>query len=541
MKRIIQGLLAALTMFSYASATTHSNKTFLTPRSDNVNMAMEYTTWHKQTALIDKHKFGGTIQAVGFYQESTNKGDLGKYFGIQSCGCDGSRDYITVYPQHLSGQSDDYWASGHILHTYGITPLSPRLETLADRIVWHPKRTAYGLRLDYHQKLDKLVKGLFFKIALPIEHVKTTLGFTSTCCTTTCCATSCCPTDCNKSCCDTSCATNCCPSAGYCRKQGLQDNTETLNGSQKSLAEYLSGCVSNDYSHAKQVALCKAKIHNGNTETAIADIDFVLGYNLLYKPTRHVNLNVAVTIPTGNTPDAEYLWEAIVGNHGHWALGFGLDSAFQLWQEKDKSLDFLLAFNYRYLFSDTEKRTAGFVFPCKTDFGTRSGKKAPYGHWILAGKVGDKCATPFANFLTRDMKVTPGSQFDGIAQLAFNYEGWTFDLGYNLFAREEESVKLKDCWCDNTYGIAAPTTWDTNVEFAIANAWGAVAINTCDLDLNDCKTPSIFTNKIYGGIGYAFKKWEYPLMLGIGASYEWGSDNAAIDQWALYGKIGLTF
>ena len=73
MKRLIHGVLVALLIAGNVAAKTYTNKTFLMPRSHNTNLAMEYTTWHKQTALIDEDKFGGTVQLTGFYEKSDNK------------------------------------------------------------------------------------------------------------------------------------------------------------------------------------------------------------------------------------------------------------------------------------------------------------------------------------------------------------------------------------------------------------------------------------------------------------------------------------
>jgi hypothetical protein len=349
-----------------------------------------------------------------------------------------------------------------------------------------------------------------------------------------------------------------------------------LTGDYKSLGDYLTGCLVNTNSLAKQAALCKGKIHNGKSETGVADIDIILGYNFLYEPTRHVNINVGVTIPTGNTPDSEYLFEPVVGNAGHWALGCGLDSAFQIWSNTDSSLDVLFAFNYRYLFSSTERRIPGFVWPGGTGLTTAgwAGNRAMYGHWWLGAKKGEFTTAPMANFLARDVKVTPGSHFEGILQLAFNYTGWTFDIGYNLFAKEEESVCFKSsccspcestcdtsccdpcspcdtncytecgCWADETYAIALDT-WDASTAGGFAAAYTYLNdgdwINTTHLCLDACTNPSVLTHKLYGGITYAFKDWEYPLMLGIGGSYEWETDNDSLDGWALWVKLGLTF
>ena len=514
MRRFIPGLLAMLMLFSAAEAKTYTNKTFLTPRSDNMNLAMEYTTWHKQVALKDDKKFGGTVQAVGFYTESDNEKDLGKYFGVTNYdNGDSQDDFFAVRPAKDPSQPVHIFAD-YVFHTPNTSAAS---DSLRDKIQWRPDRQAYGVRLDYNQKLDKLVDGLYFQVSLPIVHVETSMGFRST---------------------DTA-------QSSQNLKNANAGAPADLGGTSHSVTDYLTGNVENTYTLAKQAKLTHAKIHNDHSETGVADIDFKLGYNFLYEATKHVGVTVAFTAPTGGDPDGEWLWEAQVGNNGHWALGFGFDSAFQMWKDDNMSLDILFAFNYRYLFSSTEKRTMGITFPNATGFGTSATKKALYGQYQLAAKVGDTEATPFANFLTRDLKVTPGSHFDGIVQFAFNYDNWTFDLGYNLFAKEAEDVRTKSgTWTDDTYAFIE-STWITTTPFVIAtHGFGGAdghAINHEHLDLDACTQPSVVTHKLYGGFGYAFNEWEYPFLIGAGASYEWGTDNDSLDQWALWLKLGLTF
>ena len=567
MKRFVHGLLVATLLVGSVAAKTYTDKTFLAPRSHGMNMAMEYTGWHKQTAMIDDNKFGGTVQLTGFYEESNNKCDLAKYFGVRNWR-DGScciNDYITVVPALVATTplTDlNHLSAPHVLHPGGtITGF-----TLADKIRWRPDRKAYGIRLDYHQKLDKLFKGLFFKVTMPIVHVKTSMNWCSTCDGCNPCATSCADV------CSTSCSTTC-GVTSYCVRQQLSDGT-ALNGEYKSLGDYLTGCVTNDDPNAKQAALCKAKIHNGNSKTGLADIDVILGYNFLYEKDRHVNLNIGVTIPTGNSPKSEYLWEAIVGNHGHWALGFGLDGSYEVWKDTDKSIDLVFAFNYRYLFSGTEKRIPGFIWPSGTLLTGDgwAGNRALYGHWWLGAKLGETTTAPMANFLARDLKVTPGSHFEAILQAAFNYTSWTFDVGYNFFYKDEENVRFKDgacspcestcestcadacspcdstcasecgSWTDDTYAITWDD-WDTSNPFAEGYVYQNTTdwINRAHLCLDACTNPSVVTHKLYGGATYAWSDWEYPLMLGVGGSYEWETDNDCLNGWALWAKVGLTF
>lgn len=502
MKRLVHGLLAALVIVGSATATTHTNKSFFAPRPHNPNLAMEQTTWHKQTALIDDDKFGGTIQATGFYDHSQNDKDLGQFFGVTNTRNSNSiDDFIDVEAYAVVGAATKvHLLAEDIFHNYVYaTPATN--STLADRITLRPDHESYGLRLDYHQKLDNFVKGLFFKVTMPIVHVKTSLGYSSTAATS---------------------------------------SKQTTGGTAlKSLEDFLTGNVVNTSVHNKQNALTKMKWHNSNSETGIADIDIMLGYNFLYKNDRHVNVNVGLTIPTGNDPNGNFLWEAVVGNGGHWALGAGVDAGFQIWKDEDKSLDILFAANYRYLFESNETRCPDF-----TSTNTAGANTKMYSRYILGGRLNQVATTalfPLANEITRDFDVTPGSQFDGMIDLAFNWGNWTFDLGYNVFAKEQEDVDWTGDEINNIYAVAGWGYNTANAFTAGAPGYSAVAIPKTGYDLDSITHPSVFTHKIFGGVGHAFNSWEYPLMLGIGGSWEFETDNDALEQWSLWAKLGLTF
>src|SRR5574338_638311 len=104
-RMVLLGIIIA-TGSVYAS-DNHSNKTFLMSRAPGVNLAMEYTTWHDHV-YNGKHnrcvsccqspcartcvrrscdpcgpgRINAHFQVTGFYQDSTNHHEIGKYFGI---------------------------------------------------------------------------------------------------------------------------------------------------------------------------------------------------------------------------------------------------------------------------------------------------------------------------------------------------------------------------------------------------------------------------------------------------------------------------
>jgi|GEM_PF-458684 hypothetical protein len=560
MKKILHGILATALFAGSVSAKTFTDKTFMMPRSHNPNLAMEYTSWHKQIRLHDEEKFGGSLQASLFYDESDNKADLGKYFGMINKQKNHQIDDYIMVDDHDATQlytNDIIHFAPYDLRLYDsdVTNLIGAVDygNLIQKIRFRPNRTSFGIRLDYHQKLDMLLDGLFLKIDAPIVHVKTSMNYHNIGEVST-----------QKIVASGSVVTRT-GDCGIITGGSLYIDPDSTTGAEKNLEDYLTGDLVNTYSEAKQVALTHYKIHNGQSETGIADINVMLGYNFLYEADKHANVNLSLLIPTGNTPDGVYRFEPVVGNGNHWALGAGIDTAFELWRENDKSLDLSIVLNYKYLFKGTEKRTLNFKYSDTTDY-TYYGQRVIWGPYVLGAGRGDTEAAPLANFVTQDVNVTPGNQVNGIVNLAFNWGNWTIDLGYELYAQEEEKVSLKGTWSDDTYGIAAQS-WNTTRAFITGNATGGTlgeydtifrggyshvawddlgSLNEYTIDAEhfltaDAETPQQITHKIYGGVGYRFAQWNYPLLLGLGGSYELISGNAGLEGWSLWLKAGVAF
>ena len=516
MRKLVYGLLAVLVSIGCVSAKTYTNKTFLATRSHNDNMAMEYTGWHKQCRKMLGKRWGGSLQATGFYQASTNKTDLGKYFGKYNSATGPTaknpyagqiQDFIDVrdrpVPSAINNEAAFLLDPDYMIHDYRGNIGS----TLKVKGTFRPKQTSYGIRLDYHQKLDKLAKGLYFKVAAPIVHIKNDLGLCYT---------------------------------GDKVKQKLPWTTTDV-----TLASYLAGnvCIT-----GTQQKLTHAKICGSDSTTGVADVKVTLGYNFLYKEHKHFGVRTSLVIPTSATPDGVKLFEAELGLRGHWAMGLGIDGAFELWQHGNKSLEFVGALDGLYMLPETEKRTLGFKYA--DNLGPNAlnganaisaGKLVPMGWYMLGGQSGKKEVFPLANVLTQDVTVRPGWQVEGVANLAFNWKDFTFDLGYNLFAKERESV-MEKCWADDTYSRAA---WDYDPanDFSLSYDFYNVGwIQREHLITEVAATPVYVTHKIFGGATYAFNEWEYPFMMGIGASWEFSQGtNSALDGYALWAKVALTF
>jgi hypothetical protein len=295
------------------------------------------------------------------------------------------------------------------------------------------------------------------------------------------------------------------------------------------------------------------------------DIDVMLGWRFLDKKNYYLAINLGMAIPTGNAPTGEWVFEPVVGNGNHWAFGAGFDFAWTMWDDNDQNLKLAAALNYRYLLEGTERRTLGL---------RNNNGLLPWGQYYLAGEINalrgpaaKRWLFPAANVLTQRVNVKPDSQLDAILQLSYNNGGFTVDLGYNFFWKDDEDVELKEAWVNNKYGVGCRTQVTTAATavaatFTVVNGTdasvaatatgGALAnINTTvnttadatfawTIDKSVCETPSQMTHKIYGGVGYIFRDWDYPMMFNLAGHYEFAGDDG-IENWGIWGKVAIGF
>lgn len=515
---IAMSLVSGLAMT--LSASTYSKKTFLAPRAIGTNLPMELTTWHEypyqKLERRQGHKVRGHIQLTPFYQGSEKKDDLGKYFGISEC-----KNCIVIGTENeLTAKTADV-AGIYLIHN---TALSED-ESVKGTIKFSPEQEIWGARLDYFQDIDHPCKGLFFKASMPLAYVENKMGM---------------------------CVSN-------------ATNVE-VGGKTFSLNDFFAGnvAVTEDMSVSNmQSPLCKAKIKCSGSESkfGVADLNLALGYKIHQSDSSHVFLSAQVIVPTGNRPNGEYLWEPVLGNGQHVGLGARLDTAVRLWSNKHAAVRFLFDIDYRYLFESSEFRTLG-VKDCECDLNL--------GHYYLAGKLGQENSPlfPAANILTQRIKVKPGNQFDILANLSFKSSGFVLDVGYNFFYKDEENCWKKCCgsqdccgtscdsstscgtsccssgcgdccWQDGAYGIVR-RGYTTDTELVAADF--VKTLNSCDLDVDAVKTPSQVTHKIYAGLGYDFDiSKRFPALFGIGGSYEFASENSALECYSVWLKLGLSF
>ncbi|MFH1254013.1 MAG: hypothetical protein V1646_01120 [bacterium] len=468
------------------SAKTHSKKTFLAPRAVGTNLPMELTTWHELSYQKLEKKHGHNIFShltmTPFYQASDNKDDVGEYFGIGN----GKNSFVV-------GSVDAFNAgTADIVGTDLIHDFSNANPSLAGTVAFSPKQETWGVRFDYFQSFSHPFGGLFFKASMPVVYVENNVDM------------------------------------------GVANSVkDEIAGEAFSIADFFAGNVevtSDMDVNSLQSPLTHAKIAGDESKFGVADINLALGYKIHETKTDHIYLSAQIDVPTGPRPNGEYLFQPVLGNGKHFALGARLDGAVELWSNKNAAVRVLLDVDYRYLFESSENRTIGV-------------KDLNLAHYYMAGKIGQEEAPlfPAANILTQSIRVKPGSQFDILADLSFKSGGFIIDLGYNFFYKDEEDCWMKETWTDGVYALAS-NDYSTNNEFGALATDVLHTLNSADLDVDALKTPSQVTNKIFAGLGYQFNySKSVPGLVGIGGSYEFASDNAALENYSVWLKLGVSF
>jgi hypothetical protein len=210
--------------------------------------------------------------------------------------------------------------------------------------------------------------------------------------------------------------------------------------------------------------------------TRLAEVTAALGYNFLLEEDYYWGLNIRAAAPTGNSPEARWLFEPIVGNGHHWELGIGMDSRYCIWrtQEEDRDVTLYLDATLTHLFDTTQIRT--FDLHCKPlSRYMLATKFTPSVNNLIVGQTAPnaQCAnvfTPVANLTTAPCSVHAAVQGEVTFKIAYTWNNLQWDTGYNFWGRSHLHIKRHgSCtnFTDNTWGLKGdafmygfPTTYN---------------------------------------------------------------------------------
>jgi len=474
----------------------HTNHTYLLSRPEVANLPYWSTTTDELVLSAQKQHFGGTFQVVPSYQESFDNYKIAKYFLLKEKSSIHLNYSDASNPnQTKKGTMNDYDALYSYHYGRNANPgVCDAFNAANVTIALKPTQKIYNLGLAYHQNLKAICKNLYFYVNMPIVHIERNTNYKLT---------------------------------GGTPNPAIDPNPVPF------LQKFFTGDYE-DLVTRHQYGLANAKFSGKQIATGIADIDAALGYTFIDKEYHQASVAIGMIIPTSNKAKAEYVFEPIFGNGDHLGLGVDLEGWRRLCKYNEHALKIKVAMKIRYLFEGTEKRTLGI-------------KGREWGQYYLLGQVGVNDLVPAANILTRNVSITPGVYFDGIAALGYTWKGFCLDLGYDLYARERDAVRLNETIPTDTYAICARGYAPGAAYVLSGNSvdGGVVAdalVNNDSVDTSVAATPAQVTNSIYGSVGYIIgEDSSTPVMFSLGGKGEWADKNSAISQWQIWGKVGVGF
>lgn len=176
----------------------------------------------------------------------------------------------------------------------------------------------------------------------------------------------------------------------------------------------------------------------------LADIDLILGFAFIETDFSHFGLYSQLVVPTGNIPKAKYVFEPIAGNGHHWELGGGLTGHIMFATDNyinGSSASFWFEGNVTHTFTNNQIRSFDFK---------RNGRLSRYmllKEYDVNNNYTGRMINAI-NFATRNCQVSVNYKIDLSAKLAFTFNFWMLDIGYNFYMKDAEKVCIKtECPC----------------------------------------------------------------------------------------------
>ncbi len=200
------------------------------------------------------------------------------------------------------------------------------------------------------------------------------------------------------------------------------------------------------------------KICGAQSATHLGEMYVTLGWNYVEHTWWHAGVSLRTAIKTCGQSKAEYLFEPVAGNGGHWGLGAGFTGHIDCWKDGDHKVALYGDLNIDHLFSSKQKRSYDLK---KNGNGSRymliEQLRAPTYDLLVGGVPAQLqyqgCLMPAINQTTFDTRISIAAQLDCVLKFAYQYQGWEVDLGYNVYYRSAESCDGRVTLPTNTFAL----------------------------------------------------------------------------------------
>lgn len=199
------------------------------------------------------------------------------------------------------------------------------------------------------------------------------------------------------------------------------------------------------------------KIGCANTITRLADIELSIGRLWTCGECATTMWELGLVIPTGNKGCATYVAPAVVGNGQHAGIRVGSTTRVMLSQNDESSTWFMMVYDGRYLFRNTQKRSFDLkgkewsrymmVWENKDAYEAAvNAFAAPFVTGAAGVGLPQRGYTPGINVFTTDFYIKPQLQQRLNQAVVYHGEKFRAELGWNLHSRQKECVELSCGW-----------------------------------------------------------------------------------------------
>lgn len=448
MKKIYQVLIVICSSSLLFAQSEKKVITFINQRSASTNTALELAGWERLVNIYNNNKFYSTL-AIAFEATKSFRPDriaqclfgddvlncpenipvcCKKHANTHKC-CDNFQPNLTKY---RTCQSSFLVAGSHSARRTATSWLADYFGLPTDyESEIHVKPQINNLIVDFDWYLG-FSHGLYLRIHAPVEYTKWNLYICEDILKT---------------------GTNA-YAPGYFNPDGAERHDLV-----PSFLDFISGYATPDIADITFEPLQHAKmsLHTLH-KTSFAEIQLALGWNFLLADWYHLGVNVRTSIPAGNKPHGEFLFEPMVGNGHHWEAGIGIsghvmainheDTGEQFMIHGDINLTSVLSSQERRSFDIKNKPNSRYMLAAKFNTnnpdnlrGTVDGTPTQ-PNFLFAGTY-----TPVANLTTLDIDVHVGLQVDLALMLSYIHERSSWNIGYGFWARSCEEL----CICKTPF------------------------------------------------------------------------------------------
>lgn len=303
-----------------------------------------------------------------------------------------------------------------------------------------------------------------------------------------------------------------------------------LDENAHALADFFAGNFENTTAHHLQAPLeALTFTRNKKTSGGLGDVQIKIGWEAVKRTTLQAHVAAGILFPTSNKPKGKTLFEPMRGNNGHWGFTLHGECTKKFWAEEMIGLEINVINDLLYLIQNTQTRTAGI-------------KSLPWGHYALLGKNGatNKPLLPAANILTGQVTIDPGIQINSAVTATLVNPYVNVGIGYSLFVKSEDSVRLKEEFPEATYGIASFGV-DTSAEFTQASTLNGYWLRAQDIDLSTAQTPSQVIHGIHCAITKIIEQNNISWKINAGAQTSFTPQNSSPVGYTVWALLGLSF